>query len=83
MFVVQEYLLGEWSDFHSSEDRKLIDNLYEKIRCHTPRRVRLIERTETVLQLDNKHCSKEYGEVLDKQSNKSRLHERDVVKECW
>lgn len=83
MFVVQEYLLSEWSDLYSSEDRVIIDQLYEKARCQTPRRVRLIERTEIVLQLDNKRCSKEYGEVLDKQSNKAKLHERDVVKECW
>jgi hypothetical protein len=83
MFVVQEYLLGEWSDFYSSEDRKIIDNLYEKLRCQTPRRVRLIERTETVLQLDNKYCSKEYGEFADKKAKAARLYEREVVKECW
>lgn len=83
MFVVQEYLLGEWSDFHSSEDRKIIDNLYEKVRYQTPRRVRLIERTETVLQLDNKHVNIDYARVLDKNAQQVRLHERGVVKAYW
>lgn len=83
MFVIQEYLLGEWSDWQSSEDRKLIDSLYEKLRCQTPRRVRLIERIETVLHTDNKYVNIDHARVLDKNAQQSRLHERGVVKKYW
>lgn len=53
-YVIQEHFIGQWSDNWSSKEFLEALVKYDEMRAKSPRRFRLIERTESVLQVDNK-----------------------------
>ena len=71
-YAVQQHFIGEWDDNFETDNKELALAKYEAMRHETPRRVRLIERTESVMKVDNKFMSDWAVNQEDVDSNPSK-----------